>query len=186
MNYIYDLKINLHKKYYDYHEWQVNDKLLKVKKIPIIRVNDKTFKDIRLNVTKINNYNGLLAITNTKSIYIINIKNNINNLFSSINISLELDILPMTKKLKENNIDYKIIKKIKFPSSRNDEEKYNYLLNNINIIDYDKLKYIYLECYNDQESNYNIIKNKIKTDIKENNTYIIDKIYNILKLVSIK
>ena len=139
-----------------------------------------------MNVTKINNYNGLLAITNTKSIYIINIKNNINNLFSSINISLELDILPMTKKLKENNIDYKIIKKIKFSSSRNDEEKYNYLLNNINIIDYDKLKYIYLECYNDQESNYNIIKNKIKTDIKENNTYIIDKIYNILKLVSIK
>lgn len=186
MNYIYDLKINLHTKYYDYHEWLATDKIIKVKKIPIIRVNDKTFKDIRLNTVKINNYSGIVAITNTKSVYIIDIKNKINKLFSSINISLELDILPMTKKFKETHIEYKILKKIKYPSSRNDEEKYNYLLNNLDNIDYDKLKYIFLECYNDQENNYSKIKYKIKNDIKNNNTYIIDKIYDILKLVTSK
>ena len=55
MNYIYNIYLNFNKNYYDYYEWNDNDNIILVKKIPIIKTNTNDFKNIISNYIKINN-----------------------------------------------------------------------------------------------------------------------------------
>ena len=201
MNYIYNIYLNFNKIYYDFYEWDDNDNVLNVKKIPIVKINNNDFKNIITNniklsnklysqinnKTEINNNNlDCIIFTDTKNIIALEFnKEKISNKISTFLLEDEYNILEKSKKLKEEKIDYKILNKRKYLTNTREEFKIKrYLLNNINKLSQDTLKYIYYDCYNIREDNIKIIINNIIKDINYN-TKICDKIYKILNPISI-
>ena len=46
MNYIYDILLNWNTILYDFYEWELNDEITHIRKIPIIKVNTTTLFDL--------------------------------------------------------------------------------------------------------------------------------------------
>ena len=47
MDYIYDIVLNFQNNYYDFYEWQKEDKIINIKKIPIYKISTKEYIDIK-------------------------------------------------------------------------------------------------------------------------------------------
>ena len=54
MAYIYDILLNFNEDFFEFYDWNKNDKIIHIKKIPIYQVDNKTLKDILHNKIKIN------------------------------------------------------------------------------------------------------------------------------------
>jgi len=203
MNYIHDVYLNFDKYYFDFYEWKKSDDILHIKKIPIIRTNSNLFKQIISNKIKINSelYNQIknktetvnqnieltcLIITDNKNIYAIKFdENGISEKYSSFTLDDEYNVLYYSKKIKENNINFDIIKKNKIIlETREEIIQKSFLLNKVNNLPIDTLKYIYYECFNKEETDYRLMKKCIITEIVNNNYILNNKIYNILKPIS--
>ena len=53
MNYIYDVLCNFQNVYYDFYDWNKTDDILRIRKIPIIKVNDEVYLDLKNNNVKV-------------------------------------------------------------------------------------------------------------------------------------
>ena len=49
MNYIYDILLNFNDMLYDFYDWNVNDNILHIRKIPLIQISKKQLNDIKEN-----------------------------------------------------------------------------------------------------------------------------------------
>ena len=202
MNYIYDIYLNLNETLYDFFDWNKNDKLLHVKKIPIIKVNEETLKDLLSNKININE-KLLLNIFNKTEIWNMNSKINYCALFSDNNTILaiefdnkgksikksflfvdeELEVLEISSKLNEKLIDYKILKKDNnILKTRKQIKEEEFINNELKNMEDSKLKYIYFECFGKLEKNKKVIKEKLNKISK--NSKIYKNLYDILKLTS--
>lgn len=214
MNYIYDVVLNLQKEYYDFYEWNQNDNIFHMRKIPIIKINKKQLLEIKTHLIKFNGetlkyFNTKIHaerfkennITKLKSILILSAKNfalaikfNKNGIItykSSLLPEEQDDILEISKLQKETVLDYKIIKKNKTKAfkTRFELENEKFIQNELDTIykeqNTKKLNYIYLECFNKTEKDYEIAYRKLKKEIyKTNNNF--KKIYNIFKITKQK
>ena len=201
MNYIYDIFLNFNNYLYDVYEWNKNDNIIHVRKIPLFRVDNKTMCDFINNkielslefLSKI--YNKTELFSKNKNIdysFLISDGNDViavkaGNKYSRLLIEEEREVLEYAGSIKSIEIDYKIIKnnkKIIF-KTRNEIKIKNYIIKRINELikynDYDKLKFLYLDCFNK-----NIDDNIDKLFIYElnknwDNVYL--KLYNLLKLI---
>lgn len=202
MNYIYDIYLNLNEILYDFFDWNKNDKLIHIRKIPVFKVNKETLKILINNTIQINE-DFLLKIYNKTDIWNMNGKIPYCALFSDNNdiiaiefnksgknikksfllIDEELEILEITNKLSEKEIEFKILKKEKniFKTRKQikDDKFINQELKNI---EDSKLKYIYFECFGIHEKNKKIILEKLNNI--SNNSKIYKNLYDILKLTS--
>lgn len=202
MNYIYDIYLNLNEILYDFFDWNKNDKLIHIRKIPVFKVNNETLKILINNTIQINE-DFLLKIYNKTDIWNMNGKIPYCALFSDNNdiiaiefnksgknikksfllIDEELEILEITNKLSEKEIEFKILKKEKniFKTRKQikDDKFINQELKNI---EDSKLKYIYFECFGIHEKNKKIILEKLNNI--SNNSKIYKNLYDILKLTS--
>ena len=196
MKYIYDLELNLKKKYYDFYEWEKNDNITHIKKIPSYKITDKDIYNLKYNYVKINkdffqNNNSISLFSNGQSVIAIKFdKEGYNKLKSDVNIEDQEEIINLINKQKTTKIKYKIIKKEKLEfKTRLEIENKNKLLKKITEIynkkEYDKINYIYLECFNNSN---NPIEKKIlkikKEIIKGNDNFY--KISDIFKLIAQK
>lgn len=202
MNYIYDIYLNLNETLYDFFDWNKNDKLLHVKKIPIININEETLKDLLSNKICINE-KLLLHIYNKTEIWNMNSKINYCALFSDNNtiiaiefnnkgksikksflfVDEELEVLEISSKLNEKLIDYKILKKDNnILKTRKQIKEEEFINNEIKNMEDSKLKYIYFECFGKLEQNKKVIKEKLNKISK--NSKIYKNLYDILKLTS--
>jgi len=43
MEFIYDILLNFQEEYCDFYEWQINDKVLNIKKIPLYKIGNKDY-----------------------------------------------------------------------------------------------------------------------------------------------
>lgn len=50
MNYIYDIVVNFQKNYYEFFEWQKEDKIKNITRLPIYKVSDSDIQ--ALNITE--------------------------------------------------------------------------------------------------------------------------------------
>lgn len=203
MNYIYNIHLNFNKMYFDFYEWNDNDEIIHIKKIPIIRTNTNTFKTIishKIKLeqkyleniekkTEISNKDyklNCLIITDTKNVVALKFDNcGTKIMMSSFNLEDEYNILHNSNKLKETDIYFKTIKKSNYIfETRQEIDQKEYLLKNISILPFDTLKYIYYECFNKEENDHKIMKKNIINLIHQNNFILNNKIYNILKPIS--
>ena len=177
MNYIYDIYLNLNETLYDFFDWNKNDKLIHIKKIPIIKVNEDIIKSLITNNIKINdellaqiynkteiwnintkiNYCALFA-TNSDIIAIEFDKNGNNISKSSLSIDEELEVLEIVNKLYEKSLEYKILnKQKKIFKTRKQIKEENFISKELKNMEESRLNYIYFECFGKREKNKKII-----------------------------
>ena len=202
MNYIYDIFGNFFENYYDFYEWNKSDKIINIKKIPIIKINKLDYKILLNNKFKINKEllnniknktllwnnkkDNYLLITNGNDIFNIKFNNQgISTLRSSLQIEDELDILSIIKKIKTKKINYKLLKKNKpIFKTRKSIIIENNIITNIKKLsptkDINKINYIYYECFNKLEKNTKKALIKIIKNI--NNYQIMNKLNKFFEL----
>lgn len=203
MNYIYDIYLNFNKILYDFFDWNKDDKIIHIKKIPIFKISNNNLKkiishDIKINEALLNeisnkteswNYNleykTCAIFTDGDDIIAIQFDSlGKSERKSFLQMDEELEILNSIKRYKEVFISFKILSKtiIQFKTRKqlSDEQFINSELKNI---DNAKLEFIYFECFNKKETNKNLIIKNIKKISKSSKTY--KKLFNILKLTSI-
>lgn len=206
MNYIYDIILNLNPQPYDFFEWQLNDNIVHVKKIPLIKISSKDLFNIKNN--KVIMYESFLKTIKRKTSFFNKCKyeyacllsdghtvlgiacNSVDEytLKSNLLIDEEIEVLELMDILDYEEIGYKIIEREKTSLiTRNQKVINNYIEKQINdILNIEKLKYIYYECFNDIETDINKIKDKLLHSLKNDKNNVSSKLYNILKLTSAK
>lgn len=196
MNYIYDIILNFNEQIYDFYEWNKNDILTHIRKIPLLRINSKDLYNIENNnvkftdelFNKINNKTEIFSGRTVKnidaclfsdgtSVLALKFKNN-KYYYSKLIIEEEMEIIEVSTRMKEITIDYKIIsEKIKSFKTRKELEIENYVKKELNILEknneVEKLEYLFFECFGRKD--YDIQKLYSESD----------KIYSILKLIQI-
>lgn len=198
MNYIYDVLLNFKYPFLEFFDWNNDDNIINVKRIPLSKINSKD-----LNVLKYHKFK--IDISNIKGITkLFNSKNNYNSIIytdgfeaiafkfdnkgicigkSDLLLDEEKDILDNSISLNKINLEYKIIgiDNINLYKTRNEVKITNFLLKEIDKIDdIDKLNYIYYECFSDDEVSKNKLIKKIKTEWDDK--YY--KIYDFFKSIS--
>lgn len=155
MKYFYNVKTNFNYNYIDFYEWNKDDLIINIKKIPILKVNKKIYKKLLTNIVQFDKLRYFqlfkehknLLITNGYDVFVMRInKHFISSHRSSILINDELDIAYMAKKIKVTKISFKIIKILKQKLYvRNEKEKKIYIIKQLKqSIKNDDKKIIYL------------------------------------------
>lgn len=212
MSYIYDILLNFQDSYYDFYEWNNEDKIIHIKKIPIIKITEKDFRTIK-NSDIVFNDTFLEIIHHKTQIfkkYDVNVSSNMCILCDDKEViglkinkkglvigksSLLLDesdeVLELTSNSPYQNIEYtssnyqdNVLFQTRYEivQSKNIIDKLNNLFKNK---EFDKLKYLFFECFNYKENNINKVFEKLKEEILlyKDNYYKID---DFLKMISQK
>lgn len=205
MNYIYDILANLNEQYYEFYDWNEDDEIIHIKKIPIIKTKEEFLYNAKYNniivekklLEKINKkteffnikqnkYNYMCVITDGKSALIANFNSHGKIIEKSgLLIEEENEIVDLVESKEETNYSYNINKQnYEQFKTRKEKEICKYILNEIEKINEDKLKYIYFDIYNKEEQDTKKIINKLKIEINTNYNEKFNKIYDLLKMTS--
>ena len=211
MKYIYDVILNFGDIYiYDFYEWSKEDNIEYYKKIPIIRVNDKTFNNIKINAL-INDLDIIDSIYNITEIYdnkriskinyvsiFTNGKNAIgltlNNkgeiiMISKMLLDEEEETCEIGLTLKEKNIDINNNNQLFINNlylTRSEYYKLSFLnieINNLYKNKYiEKLQYLYYECFNVIDKDINNIYKRLINFINNEWSNKHNELYDLVRL----
>ena len=211
MKYIYDVILNFGDIYiYDFYEWSKEDNIEYYKKIPIIRVNDKTFNNIKINAL-INDLDIIDSIYNITEIYdnkriskinyvsiFTNGKNAIgltlNNkgeiiMISKMLLDEEEETCEIGLTLKEKNIDINNNNQLFINNiylTRSEYYKLSFLnieINNLYKNKYiEKLQYLYYECFNIKDKDINNIYKRLNNFINNEWSNKHNELYDLVRL----
>ena len=174
MDYIYDIVLNFQERYYDFYEWNLNDKLINFKKIPIYKIKTKDYiniknNDIIIDRKSLSKNNRIFLLTNGIEVMGILLNNQGKVLKRSSLIFEENDeIIEDQKEIKLIDIKYHInnLNKTNY-QSRINIEKYNYVSKYLKNLykkqDIYLLKYLYYLIFTKEESNMKKIKKELST-----------------------
>lgn len=212
MIYIYDVLLNFQdlKRIPEFYEWNNNDEVEHIKRIPLFRVNKETIDDL-LNydikfsndlLQKIKNktidYNKrtlpyLTLLSDTNKVIALELSNNGNIISRSyLLLDEEDDIAGETKCLKEEPIQYKKLNKYKIDYFLTREELFrkNYLEKELKNLyknkDFNKISYLYMEYYNDTNYDIDYKYHKLMGDLKLNYNEKHNELYEIVRLTYMK
>ena len=207
MNYIYDIVINLNQQYYDFFEWNQNDVVYHIRKIPIFKIESQDFLNLVSKNFSINHK--FIDMIKNKTDVFANLNDNLkycclftdgndvvavsfdseghSTLKSDLLIDEALDISEISLHIKNTNIDYRVIDDLKKPMflTRDTVKMRHKILKKIENINNENdsiLKYLYYECFNEEESNRNKILDRIRNNIQ--NEEVLAKLNNFFKLIS--
>jgi len=211
MNYIYDILLNFQKEFYDFYEWNQDDEIIHIRKIPLFYINNKDYSTIKNSTVcfekefcdKIHNrterfkkinvslLSYVFLISNGKETMALKLgKNGIVTHKSSLLLEENDEISEMAEDLKLYSLNYKVIKTHK-PSFQTRYEKENILeiSNKLRILynhkEDAKIKFLYLECFGEIENDVNIAFNKLQREILYNNKSVL-KMSDFFKIISQK
>ena len=210
MTYIYDILLNFQDNYYDFFEWNNNDKITHIKRMPLIKIKDIDFQNIKNSLVIFDN--DFLATIRCKTQifkkceantlpYICTLCTDTETMGIKINkngkiigkSSLLLDesdeAIELANNLKVYPINYSIKQTYNIPlwQTRKDITESKLVLKNINELfknkEYLKLNYLFFECFGYEDKNINYVFLKIKNEINNftDNYY---KVRDILKLIN--
>lgn len=206
MNYIYDILANFNDVYYDFFDWNESDNIIHIKKVPIIKVSNDFFNNVKFNdvfvdnklIEKIyhktdffktnkNKYGYVCILCDGNEAIIVNFSSKGSVLGrSSLLIDEENEVIDISEVIDVS--DYGIVVKenysCDFFKTRRESSFVNMFLQELRIMDNDKLKYLYFECFDEREDDINIINDRIISELKNNFEAIYSKIYSFLKLIS--
>ena len=204
MNYYYDIVVNFQEKNYRFYEWNENDEIEIIKKIPIFYVNAKTIKDIINNQIEVNSsfleqiknkteikekkleYVALFTTKNASIVLEFN-KVGLAITRSYLQVEDECNILEILYTLQLYKLEYKIKNKIATINElRIEQELKKFLLIEIEELyknkNIKKMQFLYNEWFkkdcNDINKIYLDIKEKLNHELTENEI----NIYNLIKL----
>lgn len=206
MNYIYDVLANFNNYFFEFYDWNVDDNIVHIKKLPILKVKYDFFDMIKYHDTVVskelldrifhktdffkvnkNKYSYVCCFCDGNEAIIINFNSDGSILGrSGLLIDEEREVLDLCECLdicnfniiSFNRCDYYTFK------TRKEITDNSYFLNELRNMDDDKLKYLYFECFNEFEVDVEKILNRIIFELDNNFNSICCKIDNFLKLTS--
>lgn len=203
MKYIYDIVLNFNELFYEFYEWNDEDNIEYIKRIPIIKVScdnmniiknykiimDNNFIESIKNMTEIYTDNNIikteyacLFCSNTDVIAIEFNSKGLSILKSDLIVDEALDIIDYSSKMKNIPIIYEMVsidKKVLY--TREETNKINFMNKEVDYIyksNIDKLKYIYYECFNESDIDTLKMYKRIKEYINDTP----NKLYELLML----
>ena len=193
MDYVYDIVLNFQSVYYEFYEWQPTDKIINIKRIPIYKITNQDYLNIKNNNVIIERntipkQNKIFLITSGLEIMGIMIDNNGKVIKkSSLLFEENDDILEDKDEIKLIKIKYNIINKSSTKiESRLKKEKKIYINKYLNSLDKEKdkyfLKYLYYDIFTIDESDINKIYNCLHELSSSNPT----KLYESIKKIDLE
>ena len=204
MKYIYDIILNFNESLYEFYEWKDDDNIEYIKKIPIVKVTESVFSDLKNNEFVVDDeflnmiynkcevygnygigrieYACLFCIDDSILAFEFNDKGK--SIYrSDLYLDECIDVLNYVKKLKSIDIKYKLLSKCnECLITRKEVNMINFIKREINYIyeseNIDKLKYIYYECFNRIEENIS----KITLDLEKYISECPSKLFDLLML----
>lgn len=215
MIYTYDILLNWTKdtKLLDFYEWTLEDDLEHIKKIPIIRISEVMLKDLLTSKIKIDKsflfkikcktesyfHNEVdiidyaVIVTTLKKAIALELDNEGNVIYkSNLLLDEEEEVLEIGEELVVMDIPYKVVKKNNKISylTRKEEEEKKFLVKEIKKIklnkEESKLNYLYKEFFTKEIDSFNDKLKLIEEEISKDYNKFHHKLYNLLKLSTIK
>lgn len=212
MNFIYDIILNFNDDLYEYFEWEIQDEIIHVKKIPIFKLNKKDYYNIKNNVV-VFDHDFLVKISKQNQLY----KNNKSKHFdyicliayeeeaiairlnnkgkviqkSHLIIEEERCILKALNRIEISTLNYEIFENFKKNPylTRRENEDIKTVIKEITKLyksnEINKLSYLYLECFNMPEKNIDKIFHLLKTEVTKN-PEAFNKAMDFFKLINQK
>lgn len=212
MLYIYDILVNFMdgNRIYEFFEWDYKDVIEHIRKIPAIRVDQRTFYDLLNNEVKVDQEflklikdktytykEGIeyaLIISNLERCYALEFNSRGEIVYkSSLLIDEEDDIIECSRKLEEFKVGYTLMGEYTLDNkrfTRREEVDRNLLKREIITTyenkNYEKLVYLYEEAYGRDNSCIDEKYNKLLDDIDQNFPSNLKKIVQIIRLTTKK
>ena len=215
MIYTYDILLNWTKdeRLKEFYEWNLEDDLEHIKKMPIIRISASFLKDLLTSKIKIDKsflskikyksesyfHNEIdvidyaFIVTTEKKSLALELDDEGNVMYkSSLLIDEEEEILEIGEDLVVMDISYEVISKTNNISylTRKEEEERRFLTKEIKKIkqnkEKSKLNYLYKEFFIDDVESFNDKLTILEKEISKDYNSFHHKLYNLLKLTTIK
>ncbi len=213
MNYIYDILLNFNRQLYDFFEWNVNDNIIHIRKIPLYRINSKSLLEVQSNKIKIDSdfletirnrtemftnkdldvIEYAILLTDGSSVFAIKFNSDGCSIGkSTLLVDEDVEVLDVSSRLKEAKFSYEVLEKeIYVPlKTRKEQKMEKFVLQELQKSQrqqaYEKLEYLYFECFGESEQVIEKILNKIEGQVKKGNYSMTHKIYDFFKLTSVQ
>ena len=215
MIYTYDILLNWTKeeRLKEFYEWNLEDDLEHIKRMPIIRIRESLLKDLLTSKVKIDKtflskikyksesyfHNEIdvidyaVIVTTEKKALALELDNEGNIMYkSSLLIDEEEEVLEIGEELVIMDIPYEVITKNKKVSylTRKEEEEKKFLIKEIKKIkqnkERSKLNYLYKEFFVDNVESFNDKLTLLEKEISKDYNSFHHNLYNLLKLSTIK
>ena len=215
MIYTYDILLNWTKdeRLKEFYEWNLEDDLEHIKKMPIIRISESFLKDLLTSKIKIDKsflskikyktesyfHNEIdvidyaVIVTTLRKALALELDNEGNVMYkSNLLIDEEEEVLEIGEELVVMDIPYKVISKNNKVSylTRKEEEEKKFLTKEIKKIkknkEESKLNYLFKEFFIDDVDTFNDKLNVLEKEISKDYNSFHHKLYNLLKLSTIK
>lgn len=206
----YDILVNFKKRAYEFYEWEKEDEVKHIKKIPTFKVSsDTVFEFLNCNVVVSENFlekikketevfRGRIITTIDYACVLFCNEEAISFMFDKdgniIGRSKMLfdeadEIILKSKENKEEKIEYNVINFIEKNGifTRKEAKLIDVILNYLDNIyekkGYDEIKYMYFECFDITKDDEKDAYLKLKESIKKGDFKIINKIRGVLKVL---
>ena len=178
MIYIYDILLNFidGKRMYEFFEWNSEDVVEHIKRIPMFCVSDRVMEDI-LNNNVTFSHKFMSDIEEGKVIY-----------SSSLLLDEEEEVLEICDTLQKLDVEYQTDNKDLDKSllTRREEKKKNFvekdLIYTYKNKNYTKLKYLYSECFGNDDTSYKEKFNRLVYSINNQDSFYLKRLNFILRL----
>ena len=215
MIYTYDILLNWTKnlQLIEFYEWNLEDDLEHIKKIPIFRVSDKVIKDLLTSklkidisfLSKIKNkaegyfHNDIdiidyaVIVSNNKKAIALELNNKGEVLYkSAMLLDEEEEVLDIVEELEKIDLKYEVLDRSKeeLYLTRREKEIKDFLLKELKKIksnkEISKLNYLYEEFFSKDNLDFATRIDKLKLEIEKDYNDFHNKLYSLLKLTTIK
>lgn len=212
MNYVYDLVLNFNKNLYDFFDWNIDDNIVHIRKIPIFKLDNNMYKDLKNYdivvsgdfLVKISNrceiftkqnvkiINHACLFTNGLEVIAIKFDDNGKSIEKSkLLLDEEDEILYSIDDFELYSLKYKIVEEncsLVF-KTRKEDNIYKFIdcnLKKLRSENIDALKYLYYECFNEKNADFRKMLPNINRLLDENWEQNYMKVYNFFKLITVK
>lgn len=208
MNYIYDILLNFNKNLYEFYDWNLNDNIEHIRKIPVFKIDHESLWDIKNNkisfsfefLNRIEKKTEIFTMKNVKHLKyacifcdgmeaIAILIDNKKLEKSKLLLDEEEEVLDVCSNLDIQNIEYKIEKPdlYSFDKTRKEIEMEEFVEKQIKNLeqeqDMSKLYYLYYECFNEKESDPDKIVSTFQQKIYQKEEKLVLKLYRFFKLL---
>lgn len=209
MNYIYDVLLNFKPVLYDFYEWNKEDEITHIRKIPIVKVESTILQDLKnykiktfpaflekyKNKTEKFTRKGVdtieyaIVFTDGKEEIAILFKKGETYKVSKMLIDEAEDLMDISKRFEKITFFYEKKKKLdkNLYMTRKEFEEKKYSLKMLHMLENrQQLQYLYFECFDQNPSEKTDIQKRLIEGVKQNYNEIGSKVYQFFKLVSTK
>lgn len=206
MSYVYDILANFNSCFFDFYDWNLDDDIVHIKKLPIIKVDSSflhsvKYGDVRVSsdlLDKIYRRSDFFKVSKNKYSYVCCLCDGCEAFIvrfdskggvvgrSSMLIDEENEVIDICDGL--DCLSFSIVVssvEFDFFKTRHELSLNKYILNELDCMDSDKIKYLYFECFNEFESDLKKVTSRIVSEINNNFDSVYSKVFDFLKLISI-